>query len=81
MPEQHVRHGRHPAKWAGLKRGQREEVRFGGHDQAILQPKAVHRRDREVLEDDAEHVGENQSSAYPAPGVRPAVVTGARFSR
>jgi Spy/CpxP family protein refolding chaperone len=45
---QHERHDRHPAEPANLERGQRDEIRLGRRNQAILQPEAAHRRDREA---------------------------------
>ena len=56
--EQHERHDRHPAEQAGLERGQRDGIRLGRRDLAILQPEAAHWRDREILEDDAERESE-----------------------
>ena len=48
--EEHERHQRHPAKEAELEAGERDEVRFRGRHETVLDAEAPHRRDREVLE-------------------------------
>src|SRR5439155_5817442 len=52
-------HERYPAEQANLECAQRDEIRLGRRNQAVLQPEAAHRRDREILEDDAKRKSEN----------------------